>query len=165
MGKAKRRAVAAGHICLDITPSISQERSFQNIGECLLPGHLVPVGRPDIHIGGSVGNTGLAMKLLGADVKLMGKVGEDDFGRLVLSGLETYGAGEGMQIAPGEETSYSVILSVAGIDRVILHDSGTNHTFDLEDVDFDLVKGASLFHFGYPPVMRGMYREIGRAHV
>ncbi len=161
MGKAKRRAVAAGHICLDITPSISQERSFQNIGECLLPGHLVPVGRPDIHIGGSVGNTGLAMKLLGADVKLMGKVGEDDFGRLVLSGLETYGAGEGMQIAPGEETSYSVILSVAGIDRVILHDSGTNHTFDLEDVDFDLVKGASLFHFGYPPVMRGMYREEG----
>ena len=35
----------------------------------------------DIHTGGSVANTGTAMKLLGADVRLAGMVGDDDFGK------------------------------------------------------------------------------------
>ncbi len=149
--RAKRKAISAGHICLDITPAISQNKSYQNIGEYLIPGRLIPVGKPDIHTGGSVGNTGLAMKVLGADVKLMGKVGTDDFGKLVLSQLKEYGVESGMIVAEGDETSYSVVISVAGIDRIILHDSGANNTFTMEDIDFDLVRDASLFHFAIPP--------------
>lgn len=160
--KKKRLAISAGHICLDITPAISQSKKYNNIAEYLIPGRLIPVGKPDIHTGGSVGNTGLAMKLLGADVKLMGKVGNDDFGRLVLEQLKEHDAGDGMIVADGDETSYSVVISVAGIDRIILHDSGANNTFGMEDVDFELVSQASLFHFGYPSVMESMYRDNGR---
>lgn len=159
--RAKRKAISAGHICLDITPAISQNKSYQNIGEYLIPGRLIPVGKPDIHTGGSVGNTGLAMKVLGADVKLMGKVGTDDFGKLVLSQLKEYGVESGMIVAEGDETSYSVVISVAGIDRIILHDSGANNTFTMEDIDFDQVREASLFHFGYPSIMRSMYQDGG----
>ncbi len=108
-----------------------------------------------------MGNTGLAMKVLGADVKLMGKVGTDDFGKLVLSQLKEYGVESGMIVAEGDETSYSVVISVAGIDRIILHDSGANNTFTMEDIDFDLVRDASLFHFGYPSIMRSMYQDGG----
>lgn len=157
-----RLAVSAGHICLDITPAIAQNKRYDNIAEYLIPGRLIPVGKPDIHTGGSVGNTGLAMKILGANVKLMGKVGNDDFGRLVLEQLKEHGAGEGMIIADGDETSYSVVLSVAGIDRIILHDSGANNTFCMDDVDFELVSQASLFHFGYPSIMSSMYRDNGK---
>ena len=158
----KKKAVSAGHICLDITPAFPQTKSYSRVGEALVPGRLVTVGKPDIHTGGSVGNTGLAMKLLGADVSLMGKVGDDDFGKLVLSQLQEYGAGTGMAVVPGEVTSYSVVVSVPGVDRIILHDTGANNTFGIQDIDFSLVEEASLFHFGYPTVMREMYVDNGK---
>ena len=158
----KRKAVSAGHICLDITPAFPPTKSYSRVVEALVPGRLVTVGKPDIHTGGSVGNTGLAMKLLGADVSLMGKVGDDDFGKLVLSQLREYGAGTGMAVVPGEVTSYSVVVSVPGVDRIILHDTGANNTFGLQDVDFSLVEEAALFHFGYPTVMREMYADNGK---
>ncbi|MCC8140361.1 MAG: carbohydrate kinase family protein [Lachnospiraceae bacterium] len=161
-GKRSRKAVCAGHICLDITPAFSLSKTYERIGELLVPGQLVPVGKPDIHLGGSVANTGLAMKFLGADVELMGKVGDDDFGRLVLSMLKEKGADCGMKVVSGEETSYSVVVSVPGVDRVILHDAGANNTFGPEDVDYTLVGNASLFHFGYPTAMRRMQEENGR---
>ena len=52
-------------------------------GELLSPGKLLEVGAADVHTGGSVANTGLAMKKLGADVSLMGKVGKDAFGNMI----------------------------------------------------------------------------------
>jgi sugar/nucleoside kinase (ribokinase family) len=47
------------------------------------------------------------------------------------------------------------------VDRVFLHCAGTNDTFTAEDVDYDLVAGARLFHFGYPPLMRRMFEDGG----
>ena len=46
-----------------------------------------------VHTGGSVANTGLALKLLGNDVTLLGKIGSDAFGRMVQGILAGYGAG------------------------------------------------------------------------
>lgn len=157
-----KKVVAAGHICLDITPSFEQSAQFDLVSDILIPGRLVPVGTPDIHIGGSAGNTGLALKRLGADVSMMGKIGRDDFGRLIKTQLEAYGMQSKLTEQEGEETSYSVVLSVPGIDRIILHNSGANHSFTASDIDFEAVKEASLFHFGYPSIMRGMYRDSGR---
>ena len=157
-----KKVVAAGHICLDITPSFEQSAQFDLVSDILIPGRLVPVGTPDIHIGGSAGNTGLALKRLGADVSVMGKIGRDDFGRLIKTQLEAYGMQSKLTEQEGEETSYSVVLSVPGIDRIILHNSGANHSFTASDIDFEAVKEASLFHFGYPSIMRGMYRDSGR---
>ena len=91
----KKKVIAAGHICLDITP-IFKENEVKRVDEVLSPGKLVHVGIPDIHVGGSVCNTGLAMKILGADVSLAGKIGDDSFGILVKQALqEEYQAGDG----------------------------------------------------------------------
>ena len=43
-----------------------------------------------VSLGGSVSNTGIGMKRLGADVELMGMVGNDAFGQMVLNELEKY---------------------------------------------------------------------------
>ena len=59
------------------------DRKVQHPGELLSPGKLLEVGAADVHTGGSVANTGLAMKKLGADVSLMGKVGKDAFGNMI----------------------------------------------------------------------------------
>ena len=156
----KNRIIAAGHICIDIAP-IFAEGKGNDITKILMPGKLVEVDAADIHTGGSVANTGLAMKKLGADVSLMGKVGDDEFGRMILGILDQYKAMDGMITDKESSTSYSVVLAIPGIDRIFLHNPGANNTFAKEDLNFDLIKEAGLFHFGYPTIMQKMYEDGG----
>ena len=87
--RKKPKLIAAGHICLDITP-VFPEKEVDHIGELIIPGRLLPMGPADVHTGGSVANTGLALKLLGADVSLMGKIGCDAFGDMICNILKKY---------------------------------------------------------------------------
>lgn len=155
---AEKKIVAAGHICIDITPAIPPAGS-RNIGDILSPGKLINVGAADIHTGGSVANTGLAMKLLSADVRLAGKIGCDAFGDMIYSIMDGYGAAGGLIRKEGENTSYSVVISVPGIDRIFLHDPGANDTFSSGDISGGLLDGAALFHFGYPPAYAAGIRK------
>lgn len=157
----REKIIAAGHICIDITPMF-QCGKCRRIEELLVPGKLLHVGAADIHTGGSVANTGLAMKTLGADVSLMGKVGDDEFGRMILNILDEHGAAEGMIVDPESSTSYTVVVAVPGIDRIFLHNPGANDTFTERDLNFDLIREAVLFHFGYPPIMASMYENEGK---
>ena len=77
----------------------------------MVPGRLTNVGAADIHTGGAVSNTGLAMKFFGADTVLMGKIGDDAFGRMVLDIYRRHGV-EGGMIVSQDTTSYSVVVAV-----------------------------------------------------
>lgn len=156
----KKKVIVAGHICLDITP-VFPDGKVKSVEQVLSPGKLIQMGNADVHTGGAVANTGLAMKLLGADVSLMGKVGEDAFGDMILNILDGYDAKEGMIRDKESTTSYSVVLAIPGIDRIFLHHPGANHTFAVSDIDFDKVKEAAIFHFGYPTLMESMYNNDG----
>ena len=158
MGKAK--IIAAGHICLDITPVFPAGRTYSGVGELLVPGKLIHMDPADVHTGGSVSNTGLALKALGNDVILMGKVGADAFGDMVQSILAGHGAG-GLLVDPNSSTSYSVVLAVPGTDRIFLHNPGANDTFVGGDIPEEALEDAVLFHFGYPPLMKQMYQSGG----
>lgn len=152
--------IAAGHICLDITPVIPAARSYGAIQELLVPGKLIQTEAADVHTGGSVANTGLALKLLGNEVRLLGKVGDDAFGAMVRRILKSYGV-EGLVVDKGSSTSYSVVLAVPGVDRVFLHSPGANNTFSSDDIPREALESAALFHFGYPPLMKRMYENDG----
>lgn len=157
----KGKIIAAGHICIDITPVFSTGQKFRKVSDLLEPGKLILMKPADVHTGGSVANTGLALKLLGADVSLMGKIGKDAFGTMVQEILNRYGAG-GLIVDPESSTSYSVVLAVPGIDRIFLHDPGANDTFSGADIPEAALEDAVLFHFGYPPLMKKMYENDGR---
>lgn len=156
----KKKVIAAGHICLDITP-VFPDKKVKQLSETLSPGSLIQMGQADVHTGGAVANTGLAMKILGADVTLMGKIGKDAFGDMVYNILKKYDAEAGMILSDKESTSYTVILAVPGIDRIFLHNSGANHSFRASDIPQKALEEAALFHFGYPPLMRSMYENDG----
>lgn len=156
----KKKAIVAGHICLDITPVFPNQKT-DGIHELLLPGKLIQMEGVDVHTGGAVANTGLAMKLLGNDVRLMGKIGSDAFGKMVLEILKEYGVEQGMIVSKQSSTSYSVVVAVPGNDRIFLHDPGANNTFCEEDLDWEQIAEADLFHFGYPPLMRQMFQKNG----
>lgn len=158
MGK---KVIVAGHICLDITP-VFPEKKADTLTDIMTPGKLLQVGQADVHTGGAVANTGLAMKLLGADTALMGKVGNDVFGGMIMEILAKHDAKDGMLISEEESTSYSVVLAVPGIDRIFLHNPGANNSFKASDITTEKLKEAALLHFGYPPLMMSMYEKEGQ---
>ena len=156
-----KKVIAAGHICLDITPVFPQKKGGK-VSDILMPGKLIETGASTVSVGGAVSNTGLAMKLLGADVRLMGQVGADSFGEMICSILDKYNAKDDMIISENEDTSYSVVLAIPGIDRMFLHCPGANNTYTADDIPKDALNTASLFHFGYPPLMKKMYENDGK---
>lgn len=155
-----KKVICAGHICLDITP-VFKTNNVNSIDSILKPGKLIEMGNAQVSTGGVVANTGIAMKLLGADVSLMGKVGKDTFGDMICSILSKYHLEEGMIRQAGEDSSYSVVLAVPGIDRIFLHCPGANNTYTSKDIKDDELKDTALFHFGYPPLMKAVYANDG----
>src|SRR5205085_5005564 len=127
------------------------------------PGQTVEAGAVIFATGGAVSNTGLALHKLGVSTRLMGKVGADLFGQAILQIVESHGPGlsEGMVIADGESSSYSIILSPPNADRMLIHAPGCNATFGADDVRYEALETIRLFHFGYPPLMERMYLENG----
>lgn len=160
MKTSPKRVISAGHICLDITPVYKPGLEFSSAADAFVPGSLVNVDAADVHTGGSVSNTGLALRRLGADVRLLGKVGDDALGKLAISILEGYGV-NGIITDPSCSTSYSIVLSPPGIDRIFLHNPGANDCFRASDVPDSALEDAELFHFGYPPIMKCMYENEG----
>jgi len=153
---ASPAVVVAGHICLDIIPLLHEPPDLR-------PGALVGVGPSALSPGGPVGNVGFALHRLGVPVRLIGKIGDDEFGRAlvgVLRGRDPRLA-DGMTVVPGETTSYSVVINPPGIDRTFLHCPGANSTFGAADVSLDRLGGARILHFGYPPAMRRLYSDGG----
>jgi sugar/nucleoside kinase (ribokinase family) len=156
-------AIVAGHLCLDIIPSFVSEQG-NDLASYLAPGRLTEVGPTTLSTGGPVSNAGINLHRLGIHTQLMAKVGDDLWGQAILNIVRSQGQelAEGMIVVPGEASSYSVVIDPPGVDRLFLHSPGTNHTFGAEDVRYDLLAGARLFHFGYPPLMTRMYAAGGQ---
>src|SRR5918996_6571265 len=122
--------VVAGHACLDLLPELTR-------GIELTPGRLREVGPVRFAPGGAVPNVGLALATLGAAPKLVGRIGDDALGEVLL-GLVRRRLRAGtlaFERVPGESTSYTIIISPPGVDRLFLHHPGCNDRFDAGAVD------------------------------
>jgi len=159
---ANQNAVVAGHICLDIIPRLN-EMSAEDFRAAFQPGQVIEIGPATLSPAGAVANTGLALHRLGIPTRLVGKVGDDLFGRAVLDLVRSFGEhlAEGMVVDPQATTSYTLVISPPGADRFFFHDAGANQTFGVNDIDFEALQGVDLFHFGYPPVLKRMYADGG----
>jgi sugar/nucleoside kinase (ribokinase family) len=156
-------AIVAGHLCLDIIPRFVAALG-SDLAAYLIPGHLLEVGPATLSTGGTVSNAGINLHRLGMQTYLMGKIGDDALGKVILEIVNRYDAGlaRGMIVVPGESSSYTLVIDPPGVDRVFLHYPGTNHTFGVEDIRYELLAGARLLHFGYPPLMTRMYADDGQ---
>lgn len=153
--------VVCGHLCLDLIPALPAGAG--RLSELVAPGRLVYVGPVEASTGGVVGNAGLALYRLGMAVRLIGMVGDDLFGRAVLDILRGHdpALAEGIAVTAKAPTSYTIVISAPGADRMFLHCPGANDVFGADDVPYRELMGARLFHFAYPPVMRRMYAGQG----
>ena len=85
------------------------------------------------------------------------------FGHSILDVLRGYDSGleEGMVVVSGVVTSYTVVVSIPGTDRIFLHCPGANEQFIAADIDETKLREAALFHFGYSAFMASTYANGG----
>jgi sugar/nucleoside kinase (ribokinase family) len=146
--------VVAGHLCLDLTPAL--------IGGWPRPGGLAEAGALNFSCGGAVANVGSALWRLGSPVRLIGLVGEDRLGEIATQLLQPLGNHPGIRTAPGQMTSYSIVIAPEGHDRAFLHCPGANAVFTSANVRDEDLDDAGWLHFGYPPVMPAIAADGGR---
>lgn len=160
-----KKAVVAGHICLDVLPDMSHLPAGQ-FEALFRPGHLITVGESIFATGGAVPNVGLTLHHLGIATRLVASIGNDPYGAIVKDIIRQHATSllEGIRTDERDVTSFSIIISPPGTDRIFLHCPGVNDSFDQSSIDFELVADSDLMHFGYPPLMRQMYQADG-AHL
>jgi sugar/nucleoside kinase (ribokinase family) len=153
--------VVAGHVCLDIIPSLSAAQTRPE--DLFVPGGLVTVGPATLALGGCVANSGLALHRLGASTRLVGKVGNDLLGTAILESLRRQDPSlpKSMIVADGEATSYTIVFSPPNVDRGFLHCPGANDSFVADDLDAALRERFRILHFGYPPLMQSIAADQG----
>src|SRR5450755_1213979 len=147
-------AIVAGQIGLEILPTLPGPVKFA-------PGRLIEAGKATISTGGSVSTTGLALHRLGITTRLMGKIGDDLFGQAILQLVEAQGGGlaRGMVLTRNATSPYSIIFAPPTGERTTLQAHGDS--FGADDVRYDLLETAGLFHFGCPPSVTRMYNDEG----
>jgi len=151
--------VVAGHICLDIIPD------WRTGGiKTIVPGHILEMAGLKLSTGGAVANAGITLKKLGISTALLGKIGGDALGKVILEILqkEDKTLVENMIISKNEVSSYTIVLNPPDTDRVFLHYPGPNHTFTANDIPYEKIKSSRIFHFGYPPLMQKFYENEGK---
>jgi sugar/nucleoside kinase (ribokinase family) len=153
--------VVSGTICLDILPRMAGVP----VEDLPTPGRLFEIGPLDVSTGGAVSNTGIALYQLGADVRLMSSVGDDMLGQIIIQIIKGRDPrlSDLITVHTGEASSYTIVLSPDNVDRIFLHNSGVSARHSAEDVNYDLLKQARLFHMGYPPTIPPLIENEGAA--
>jgi sugar/nucleoside kinase (ribokinase family) len=151
----------AGHLCLDVIPQFP-DTGDKDIASIMRPGKLVNVSSAKISTGGPVSNTGLNLKKLGLNVCFCSCVGDDQFGKIAIDILSDKGNADGISIRHGTTSSYTIVVAPPGIDRIFLHNPGTNDLFTADDLNVEMISKSKHFHFGYPPLMKRMFSDCGK---
>jgi ribokinase len=138
--------IVADHICAPI-PAIPP------------PGGLVTTERLELSIGGCAANVSVDLAKLDVPVALVGRVGEDVFGRAVREDLEAGGVSCGhVSVSHTAQTSGTMVVNVRGEDRRFIHAVGANAELTGREVTDELLGQAKVVYvggFGLNPALSG----------
>jgi sugar/nucleoside kinase (ribokinase family) len=127
-------------------------------------GRLSLVEEMTLHIGGCAANTGIGLARMGADVAVVGKVGDDGFGDFVTETLRRNGLNvAGVLRDQRANTSATMVMVGSDGERSFLHHIGANATLKQEEVPPELIAGARILHFAGAQVMPGFDGEPAAA--
>lgn len=158
----KYDAVIAGYVCVDLIPAFKQNISVTDVYDVLKPGKLVEIDGMESTLGGVVANTGIAMKKFSKNVFLNGLIGTDFIGKIARESLDKYGLSEGIKTIAEKGTAFGLVIAPPGVDRIFLESPGCSELFDVTHINYQAVANSSIFHFGYPPLLKKFYRQRGK---
>jgi sugar/nucleoside kinase (ribokinase family) len=123
-------------------------------------GRLSLVEELGMGVGGCAANSGISLTKLGVETSVMGKVGDDGFGRFVREQLQAEGVEvSGIAVDARKGTSATMIMIDDAGERSFIHCIGANATVRPEELDMELIAGARIFDFAGALVMPGFDGE------
>jgi sugar/nucleoside kinase (ribokinase family) len=112
-------------------------------------GELVMADRLILTIGGCAANAAVDLSKMGVRSAVVGRVGDDIFGRVVADMLRERGVDfSAASVSPGADTSQTLIVNVAGQDRRFIHTFGANAEFSAADIPYELATHCRVLYLG-----------------
>src|ERR1700693_2097822 len=128
--------IVADHVC---TP----------IAHVPAAGELVMAESMLLTIGGCAANAAVDLAKMGVRAAVVGRVGTDIFGRIVLEMLRAAGVDASLvRASTTADTSQTLIVNVAGQDRRFIHTFGANAEFSAADIPMDRLAHCKILYLG-----------------
>jgi sugar/nucleoside kinase (ribokinase family) len=123
-------------------------------------GELVMTDQMILTIGGCASNAAVDLAKMGVPPMILGRVGDDAFGRIVRALLEDYRIDtSGLRVSKDRPTSQTMIVNVVGQDRRFIHSFGANAEFTAADIPLELVRRCRVLYIGGYLVMPGLTQD------
>ncbi len=123
-------------------------------------GELVTAERMLLTIGGCAANAAVDLVKMGVRTRIIGRVGEDIFGRVVADLLRERGVDvAGLKVSGSADTSQTLIVNVEHQDRRFIHTFGANGEFCAADIPLAEVACCKILYVGGLFLMPGLRAE------
>ncbi|MFH0796235.1 MAG: sugar kinase [Candidatus Omnitrophota bacterium] len=138
-GTAPKGVLCAGIAVADVV--VRPVRSLPEEGKLLL------VDEIELHNGGCAVNTAIGLARLGIRAGVVGRVGEDGFGKFLKERLDSEGVSTaGLRMSAGERTSATAVMVSPAGERSFLHFLGANQNFCAGDFETKIFKDYRIIH-------------------
>ena len=142
LAEEKSGIVVAGNMILDVVKTIDKYPH---------QGMLAYISSSKRAIGGCAPNTATDLAVIDGNlpVSVIGKIGDDEYGRFVLDKLRSKGVDvSDVKITKTSDTSFTDVMSLASGERTFFNYKGANAEFSPEDIDLSTLR-CKIFHIGY----------------
>lgn len=144
-------------VCVGILVADAIAKTVDKIPET---GKLDLINQLDLYTGGCAVNSGIALAKIGLNAAIIGKIGNDGFGKFVLATLKDERVNvEGLVIDENESTSASVVLVDSSGERSFLHCLGANASFNDDDVNYGIIADSKIVFIAGTMLMPGFDGE------
>lgn len=157
-----KKIIGIGNALVDILVHIENDEILDRLGLCKGGMEMIDAqrkreilevisGMPQtMATGGSTSNTMHGLARLGANAGYIGKVGNDDLGRLFRAECERYGLTPHLITANDVDTGVAITFISANAERTFATYLGAAATMQPDQVDAEILKGYDLIHIeGY----------------
>ena len=128
--------IVADHVC---TP----------IAHVPAAGELVMAEKMLLTIGGCASNAAVDLAKMGVRSAVVGRVGRDAFGPIVVEMLSAAGVDTShVRVSSAADTSQTLIVNVTGQDRRFIHTFGANAEFSAADIPMDRLAQCKILYLG-----------------
>ena len=138
----KSGITVAGNMILDVV---------KNIDKYPEQGMLAYVSSAKRAIGGCAPNTATDLAVIDSTlpVSVMGRVGDDEYGRFLINKLRSKGVGvSDVIVSENSDTSFTDVMSLPTGERTFFNAKGANAEFSPDDIDISSLR-CKIFHIGY----------------
>lgn len=142
----------AGNILTDVVKTVDH---YPDIG---LLSYITHVSKS---VGGCVPNTAIDLATIDRDIPIsaIGKVGDDEYGRYLISELNRHRIDtRQISVSATSPTSFSDVISLPSGERTFFHSKGANAQFSPADVDINALN-CVILHIGYVFLLDEFDRE------